>query len=258
MFLSFSGYFPALPCTNPLDRDPRSLYLHSTSPQASHHAAQSLIPFSVTTLLFTLTTALPSPDTAAVSSASAVADYNRSTPTSLPFGTAPISFFSLPTDFPPPAREDAANIEAIRNTLALYPFCIDGKNFAALSNVFTTNAVANYSAPLNVLMPLSTIESVPSSSLACVTTQHNFGTQLINIISPYVAESITYYRAAHFGTGALAGQVAYAYGRYQDTWQRQDDGAWRIVYRNLVYMVSLEARQKRLDADILIGPNYRQ
>jgi hypothetical protein len=197
---------------------------------------------ALTALFFTLTTALPSANTTAGTAAAAVADSNRPTATSLPFGTAPIPLFSLPTDFPPPAIEDAVDIEAIRNTLALYPFCIDGKNFAALSNVFTTNAVANYSAPLNVLTPLSTIESVLSSSLTCVTTQHNFGTQLIDIISSTVAESITYYRAAHFGTGALVGQVAYAYGQYQDTWQKQWDGTWRIVYRNLVYMVSFEAR----------------
>jgi len=206
---------------------------------------------SLATFCFTLTTALPSADTA-------VADYGRPTATSLPFGTAPIPFFSLPTDFPPPAYEDAASIEAIRNTLALYPFCIDGKNFAALSNVFATDAVANYSAPLNVLTPLSTIESVLSSSLTCVTTQHNFGTQLIDIVSPSVAESITYYRAAHFGTGANVGQVAYAYGQYQDTWQKSDDGTWRIVYRNLVYMVSWTPEQKRPNADVLIGPHYRQ
>jgi hypothetical protein len=202
--------------------------------------ASSLV--SLTTLLLTLTIALPSADTAAVTAAPAIADSNRPSSTSLPFGTAPIPFFSLPTDFPPSACEDAADIEAIRNTLALYPFCIDGKNFAALSNVFTTNAVANYLAPLNILTPLSNIESVLSSSLTCVTTQHSFGTQLVNIISPSVAESITYYQAAHFGKGTLADQVAYAYGQYQDTWQKQKDGTWRIVYRNLVYMVSLEAR----------------
>ncbi|KAH8697812.1 hypothetical protein BGW36DRAFT_427760 [Talaromyces proteolyticus] len=155
---------------------------------------------------------------------------------SLPFGTQPIPFPALATDFPPAPLVDAVSIEAIRNTLALYPFAIDGKNFAALDNIFMQNAVANYSAPLNVLTPLSQIQSVLSSSLACVTTQHMFGTQVIEIISPTVAVSVTYYRAAHFGTNNQTGQVAYAYGQYQDTWQRQADWTWKITYRNLVYM----------------------
>ncbi|KAF9891591.1 hypothetical protein FE257_003602 [Aspergillus nanangensis] len=153
-----------------------------------------------------------------------------------PFGTAPIPAASLPTSFPPVDTQRSGVIEAIRNTLALYPFAIDGKNFAALSNVFAADAVANYSAPLNVLTPLSTIESVLEASTACVTTQHHFGTQLIDPLSPSVAESITYYTASHFGTGNQTGQVAYAYGQYQDTWNRQHDGSWRIVHRNLVYM----------------------
>lgn len=49
---------------------------------------------------------------------------------------------------------------------------------------------------------------------------------------------MTYYRAAHFGKGDKGNEVAYAYGQYQDNWQRQSTGTWRIIHRNLVYMVS--------------------
>lgn len=156
----------------------------------------------------------------------------------LPFGTDPINLHKLPTEFPPTTSVNVASTETIRNTLALYPFAIDGRNFDALSNVFAPDAVANYSAPLNVLTPLSNIQDGLRTSLACVTTQHHFGTQLIDIASPDIAQSITYYRAAHFGTAPnMTDQVVYAYGQYQDTWNRQADGTWRIVYRNLVYMV---------------------
>ncbi|KAJ5601186.1 hypothetical protein N7510_010720 [Penicillium lagena] len=158
---------------------------------------------------------------------------------SSPLGAAPIPLPSLADDFVPQAGEDATVVEAIRNTLALYPFAIDGKNFDALGKVFAQNAVANYSAPLNVLTPLSNIESALAASLECVTTQHLFGTQLIDLVSPTVAESVTYYRAAHFGTGQATGQVVYAYGQYQDIWHRQSDQTWRIAHRNLVYMVCL-------------------
>lgn len=151
---------------------------------------------------------------------------------------ASIELSSLASGFKPEIYTDAGTIEAIRNTLAIYAFAIDGKDFDSLSNVFATNAVANYSAPLDVLSPLSTIQSVLSSSLACVTTQHALGTQRIDVISPVTAKSVTYYHATHFGKGDKANAVVYAYGQYQDTWQRQSSGSWRIVHRNLVYMVS--------------------
>ncbi|OOQ90879.1 putative ethyl tert-butyl ether degradation protein [Penicillium brasilianum] len=149
---------------------------------------------------------------------------------------APIELPSLPNDCTPEVYTDAGTIEAIRNTLAIYPFAIDGKNFGALTKVFATDAVANYSAPLNVLTPLSSIQSVLGTALACVTTQHLLGTQWIDVISPVTARSVTYFRAAHFGKGETQGQVLYAYGQYQDNWGRQSDGTWRIAHRNLVYM----------------------
>lgn len=51
---------------------------------------------------------------------------------------------SLATVFPPTAHQDAAAIEAIRNTLALCAFAIDVKDFVALSSVFTQDAIARF------------------------------------------------------------------------------------------------------------------
>ncbi|KAJ5406574.1 hypothetical protein N7465_007858 [Penicillium sp. CMV-2018d] len=142
---------------------------------------------------------------------------------------APIELSSLASGYAP---------GAIRNTLAIYTFAIDGKDFNALSKIFTTDVIVNYSAPLNVLTPLETIQSVLSLSLGCVTTQHLYGTQRIDILSPITAKSVTYFRAAHFGKGDKENEVDYAYGQYQGNWQRQATGTWRIVHRNFVYMVS--------------------
>ena len=154
-------------------------------------------------------------------------------------GTAVIPAFDLPTLLAnAPWTADPAIVETIRTTLALYPLAIDGKNFAALDELFTPDAVANYSAPLNVLTPLSTIESVLESSLAPVTTQHAFATQLINVLSPVSAFSVTYYTATHFGRGPFLGVTATAFGQYQDVWAKQSDASWKITHRNLVYMVS--------------------
>jgi hypothetical protein len=170
---------------------------------------------------------------AGLSLSTAVADLSP------PLGTAPIPLSLLADDFVPHAGEDATVVEAIRNTLALYPFAIDGKNFDALDKVFAQNAFANYSVPLNILTPLSNIQSALAASLKCVTTQHLYGTQLIDSVSPTVVESVTYYRAAHFGSGQATAQVMYAYGQYQDIWHRQSDRIWCIAHRNLVYMVCL-------------------
>lgn len=49
---------------------------------------------------------------------------------------------------------------SIQNTLALYPFAIDSKDFGLLNQVFTQDIVANYSAPLNVLTGLAEVQNV--------------------------------------------------------------------------------------------------
>lgn len=162
--------------------------------------------------------------------------------TSLLNSTQPVALFDLPNAFPGSDYvPDPCDVEAIRNALAHYPLCIDGKNFAALSLVFAPNAVANYSAPLGVLTPLSTIESSLQSSLSTVTTQHAFGTQVIDVLTRNTAVSVTYYTATHFGIGAYAGQIVTAHGQYQDVWSRQTDKTWRISHRNLVFMVRPKA-----------------
>ncbi|KAL4806826.1 hypothetical protein BDV18DRAFT_159995 [Aspergillus unguis] len=141
----------------------------------------------------------------------------------------------------------------IRNTLALYPLAIDGKNFTALSSIFAPAATANYSAPLNVLAPLSGIQSALANSLACVSTQHSLGTQAIDVLSGRYARSVTYYTASHFGISpGMKSQVATAHGQYQDLWERVDfdergvrtGGVWRVVHRNLVYMSEVMGNQE--------------
>ncbi|KAG0652999.1 hypothetical protein D0Z07_0532 [Hyphodiscus hymeniophilus] len=85
--------------------------------------------------------------------------------------------------------QDAYN--AIRNTLAHYPLAIDEKRFSALSLVFTPDAVANYSAPLNVLTGLPMIEDVLEADLRVVSTQHSYGTQLIEVYRDGTADTVT-------------------------------------------------------------------
>ena len=158
--------------------------------------------------------------------------------TTLPPSLDNATLSSLPSTFAPAARpQEPIALDQIRATLALYPLVIDSKSFASLSLIFTPGAVANYSAPLGVLTPLSTIESVLEASLAAVTTQHLLGTQVIELLGECAARSVTYYRAAHFGMGVYEGQVVEAFGQYRDVLVKWE-GGWRVRERGLVYMVS--------------------
>lgn len=180
----------------------------------------------------------------------------------LPSSLTNTSFSALPSLFQSASGpQDPVAIDAIRNTLALYPLAVDGKDFAALSEVFISDAVANYSAPLNVLTPLDTIESVLQGSLATVNTQHSYGTQVIQLFGPCVARSVTYFRAAHFGIGIYEGQIASAYGQYRDVLVLLEEG-WRIKERTLAYMVCLSrgssiALQPAWTATDVLSPRVR-
>ncbi|KAK3672500.1 hypothetical protein LTR78_007550 [Recurvomyces mirabilis] len=136
-------------------------------------------------------------------------------PPQLPTNLTNTTISGLPPSFFPSATgatsQNPVFLEEIRYTLNLYPIIIDGKAFSALDQVFTATAVANYSSPLNVLTPLSTIKTTLAASLAPVNTQHSLTTQFIEI-SPgaCTARSVSYYTAAHFGVGIYEGEVLYA------------------------------------------------
>ena len=160
--------------------------------------------------------------------------------------TNPLTTNKLASDFSPQDKPDSEAIEAIRTTLALYPFAIDGKNYDALDKVFTKDAVANYSAPINTVNGLDAIKAAIAPLLQVyASTHHLYGTQVINVCSRTTAVSVTYFTATHFVSSNVAAvdqfwesEILYAYGRYEDALVKQDDGTWRIKHRNLVYMVS--------------------
>lgn len=162
----------------------------------------------------------------------------------------PVPISQLPTYFPRQKSTSVAtlsSVEEIRETLSLYTYIIDGRTYDSLSEVFTTDAVANYSAPLGVLDGVESIKTALSAALAqFVGTQHLLGSQNIRICNGTTALSATYFRAAHFlqqnatvgATGVTDDSaVLYAWAQYQDSWVKRE-GIWKIAYRNLVYMVS--------------------
>lgn len=186
------------------------------------------------------------------------------------FAPGPVSPHQLPGYFPPPRNVDTSTLDnteaAIRRTLALYPLAIDGRVFSSLANIFAPDAVANYSAPIGVLTgPDEIASSLEVATASFLGTQHLLGTTNIRVCKEgKKAISVAYYTAIHFlaqngtvGPGDIVGfnSVLYAYGQYQDTWEKRG-GDWKIVYRNLVYMVSflLSLNQSLPSINVAQGP----
>ena len=156
----------------------------------------------------------------------------------------PITVYDLDNILPSVTSQDVVAVDAIRNTLAQYPFAIDDKNFDRLDRVFTEDAVANYGAPIGVLAGLPAIKTIADGLAQFNRTHHSYGTQYIKICSPISAIAITYFTSSQFLTAEVGAtlvpdtKVLYAYGQYQDTLAKQNDGTWKITYRNQVYQVS--------------------
>ena len=123
--------------------------------------------------------------------------------------TSPIDLFDVSTIFADTtSRQDIVAANLIRNTLSLYPYAIDGKNFASLSNVFVDNVFTNYSPPVGILNGLPAVEAGIQKQLAPVRTQHLLGTQAIDVKpGSCEAKSLSYFTATHFGLGKYEGQV---------------------------------------------------
>ena len=134
-----------------------------------------------------------------------------SDPLHLPSTTVSLNLFSLPASYAAASLPADSTVQLqIHNTLALYPLAVDGKNFAALNRIFTCDVVANYSAPLNVIIGLYSLQAVLNESLSYVITQHSLATQVIDVLKGgRAAKSVTYFTATHFGQGNYIGQVLF-------------------------------------------------
>lgn len=163
----------------------------------------------------------------------------------LPYGTTPLDSSQLPQLLAQKTSldHDTRSMETIRNKLSLYAFAIDGKQFDVLEQIFSSDAVANYSAPLGVLSGVAEIIATMEQTQAKVSAgQHSLSSQFVEIVDEHNAFSVSYFVSAQFGKGVYLNEGLYSTGQYQDSWFRQDPKRqeWMISHRNLVYMVSLE------------------
>src|ERR1700761_2886939 len=62
--------------------------------------------------------------------------------------------------------------QQISNTLSTYCYALDSKDFSILEDVFTSDAVAYFPAPLNTMNGVAAIESDLKWDLENITTQH--------------------------------------------------------------------------------------
>lgn len=162
-------------------------------------------------------------------------------------GSIPISSYELASSLRPTSNiADLLAIQSIRDTLALYPLALDGRNYDILDKVFVHDVQATYMEPLGTFSNVQDLKSGLAKVLSgLASTQHNYGTQLINVLSPTTAVSVTYIHASHFmNPGPIDanvflddGNVFYGFAQYQDSWARQGDGLWKITNRITVFMV---------------------
>ena len=129
---------------------------------------------------------------------------------------------ALPTAIPPSSwtaayvsaayPQSATDIAQIVNTLALYPLAVDGGNFSTLSLVFAEDVIADYPiAGLGILTPLTMLEQSIVAASANFSSQHAYGTQIVEITGEGRAKSLTYVTATLFGKGKYYGEVCHCH-----------------------------------------------
>jgi len=125
--------------------------------------------------------------------------------------------------------DDRQEIEAV---LYRYAMCLDTKQYARLTEVFTPEASADY-VGVGECRGLDSIIGLVSGVLdQCGNTQHLLGNVQIDLQGDK-ATSRCYLQAIHAGLGDYADQLMIVWGEYRDRLVKTPAG-WRISYRELV------------------------
>jgi hypothetical protein len=134
----------------------------------------------------------------------------------------------------PGASVTLSELEQIQQVQAVYAIATDTKDWARYGQVFTQNAFANYTTPLDNLQGLPAIEKGLKDLLANVTSQHLMGTFLVDFQSATAANSTTYFRPELFGNPYKDGETITQYGKLLDSWTKTSAG-WRVYNRVLIF-----------------------
>ncbi|KAL2065718.1 hypothetical protein VTL71DRAFT_3388 [Oculimacula yallundae] len=126
---------------------------------------------------------------------------------------------------------------SIRNVLAHYCIILDTKTYPSLSEVYTSDAVANFTTiGLGVLNGLPAIQKAMNVTLGDIPTVHEMTSSWIYDVDVKGGEAkgVTYYTLQQFGTGEQAGRLFTVWGKWEDKYVF-DDG-WKIQNRQVLLM----------------------
>jgi ketosteroid isomerase-like protein len=127
--------------------------------------------------------------------------------------------------------EDKNEIEQV---YILYCDLVDHKQFDGMVNVFTQDAVGDYSAAYGTVVEgvaplIAAMHANLGAGSNCGRTHHNVGNFRVSVDGD-AAESRAHYYAVHQGLNAYEGQIYSMWGEYHDFWIRTQAG-WRVNRR---------------------------
>lgn len=121
---------------------------------------------------------------------------------------------------------------AVEDLLLAYATALDSRDWPALEQVFSADAVADYRG-IGVFEGRPALVGVIADFLGrCGATQHMITNMRVECSSADVARARCYLQATHAGKDAYAGQTMTVWGEYVDRVERRPEG-WRIVHRTL-------------------------
>ena len=119
----------------------------------------------------------------------------------------------------------------IQYVLNLYASAIDKHQWPKLEQVFTEDAVADFTG-IGIFEGRQAISDVIESFLTkCAVTQHLLGNYNIEV-EGNKATATCYLSAMHAGMGDYENEIFTVWGEYSDRLERTAEG-WRIVHRTL-------------------------
>lgn len=146
--------------------------------------------------------------------------------------------FYSQVSFGTPVKYEISDIDWIEKLTADYSIILDTLNFAAVSNIFTSNATLDFKNPsIPIVKGPDAIQKIllklaPPGTIS----QHTVDSWSISFSSDDHASGSTYTIATYFGKDKLAGQILTFYGIFYDTFVKTEKagyGGWRFNTRVL-------------------------
>lgn len=152
-----------------------------------------------------------------------------------------VAAFISPACLASTLHNDPSDYIEIQRTLAKFALAVDSHDYSLLDEVFAPNVTATLQIPSDPVQGLAAIQNYLLYALNNTISQHNFGTQLIDIGTDRTsAHVVTYIIGTFVGTGGeKAGKSQITHAKYIDSMIRYQNHTWRVNERTLIFMVRL-------------------